>query len=245
MDEFRQLPRSLWDDGKALAKAPVGWTSSQWSRAALGAAAVVGAGLALDRTADQAVVRNRRQSWDTAAKDVAQLGGTGGLLLVGGGYLATSALGMEQARALWVDAGIAAVLAQVAILPLKYGLGRARPAQEQGTHEFKPFTGNDAFPSGHSAQAFAIASAVSMHADNPWAGGCAYGLAGLVGVSRLETRDHHVSDVLAGALVGTVIGRSVVTLDRARRQGTGGHAEIRFTPVLDGTFRGVCLTAKF
>jgi membrane-associated phospholipid phosphatase len=246
MDTLSRLPGSFWDDGVALATAPADWSGRQWSEAALGAAAVLGVGLALDHSVDRAVVRNHRNAWDTPAKDVAQLGGTGGLLLIGGGYLATSALHMDEGRALWVDAGIATALSQIAILPVKYGLGRVRPAEDQGTHEFKPFTsGNDAFPSGHSAQAFAIASAVSMHADNPWVGAGAYGLAGLVALSRLETRDHFSSDVLAGAMVGTVIGRSVVAMDQQRRQSGDGKVSWQFSPVLDGKSRGLCLVARF
>lgn len=245
MDTIPHLPRLLWDDGAALARAPGAWGPSQWSQAALGVAAVAGAGLVLDRDLDRAVVRNRRASWDQPAKDAAQLGGIGGLALVGGGYLATSLLGRDEARAMWVDAGLATVLARTVAFTGQLAVGRARPGEDRGTHDFRPFSSADSFPSGHAAQAFAIASAVSLHADNPWVGAAAYGLAGLVGLSRLETRDHFSSDVVAGALVGTVIGRAVVPLNQRRRQGAGSRAQVSFSPVLDGSFRGVRLVAAF
>ena len=65
MDTLRRLPGSFWDDGVALAKAPADWSGRQWSEAALGAAAVLGVGLALDHTVDRSVVRNHRNAWDT------------------------------------------------------------------------------------------------------------------------------------------------------------------------------------
>ena len=146
---------------------------------------------------------------------------------------------------MWVDAGIATVLAQAAIYPVKLAVGRVRPADGQGNDAFRPFSGNDAFPSGHTTQAFAFASAISMHADNPWVGGAAYGVAGLVGLSRLETRDHFAADVLGGALVGTTIGRAVVRIDQKRRAAAGSRVELDFHPLWTPDFRGLQLVAKF
>jgi membrane-associated phospholipid phosphatase len=88
-----------------------------------------------------------------------------------------------------------------------------------------------------------MASVIALHADSPWVSAAAYGLAGLVGLARLETRDHFSSDVLAGALIGTGIGRAVVRMDQGRRLGT--RAEIRFAPVLAPGFRGLSVMAKF
>ena len=245
VDEVGNLPRLAWGDTVTLVQAPGGWTSRQWGEAALGVAAVAVTGVALDRTVDQAVVRNRKPSWDSPAKAIAQLGGTGGLVLIGGGYLGSSLLGREEARSMWVDAGIATVLAQAAIYPVKLAVGRVRPADDKGNDAFRPFSGNDSFPSGHTTQAFAIASAVSMHADSPWVGAAAYGVAGLVGLSRMETRDHFAADVLGGALVGTTIGRAVVRIDQKRRAAAGAKAELDFRPVWSPDFRGIRLVARF
>jgi hypothetical protein len=49
--------------------------------------------------------------------------------------------------------------------------------------------------------------------------------------------------MLAGALIGTGIGRAVVRMDQGRRLGT--RAEIRFAPVLAPGFRGLSVMAKF
>ncbi|MDR3671667.1 MAG: phosphatase PAP2 family protein [Holophaga sp.] len=243
MDAFPALPRLLWDDTVALVRMPGDWGSRQWTGVAWGTAAVLATGLALDRPVDRAVVRNPSPSLNNAAKNVAQLGGVGGLVLIGGGYLGSSLLGKDQARSMWVDAGIATVLARGTAFTLQWAIGRQGPGDNRGTHDFRPFSTGDSFPSGHASQAFAMASVVSMHADSPWVGAAAYGLAGLVGLARLETRDHFSSDVLAGALIGTGIGRAVVRVNQGRR--AGGRAEFTVVPVLGGGFRGLRLTARF
>jgi hypothetical protein len=244
VDRFGHLPGLLWDDTKDLVQAPAQWTDQDWTRAGLGAGAVLASGLLLDHAVDRAVVRNDHRSWRNAADDVAQLGGVGGLVLIGGGYLTTSLMGQEQGRAMWVDTGIATVLARATAFTAQIAVGRARPGLDRGSDDFRPFGSQDSFPSGHASQAFAMASAISMHADSPVVGGVAYGLAGLVGVARLETRDHFVSDVVAGALVGTTIGRAVVRWNQDRRE-SGSRAEFSVQPAWAPGYRGISLMAKF
>jgi membrane-associated phospholipid phosphatase len=243
VDEVKGLPGLLWDDTKALAAAPGSWTGQDRVKAGLGAAAVLATGLLLDHAVDQAVLRNDHPSWRNAARNVAQLGGAGGLVLIGGGYLVTSVLGQDQGRALWVDTGIATVLARATAFAVQGATGRAVPSDGRGSHDFRPLSGQDGFPSGHASQAFAMASAISMHADNPWLGGVAYGLAGLVGLARLETRDHYTSDVVAGALVGTTIGRAVVKVNRGLRGESG--VEVSMVPAWSRDYRGLEFVARF
>lgn len=243
-DRFLELPGLLWDDARTLAVAPGDWTASEWKEAGLGAAAVLGVALVLDKPFDQAALRNRTESRDRLARDVAQVGGTGGLILMGAAYGGFTLIGKPEPRSVVVDMGIATVLAQVAILPLKYGFGRVRPADGLGNDAFKPFTANDSFPSGHAAQAFAMASVLSLRTENPWIGYCAYGAAGLVALARIETRDHFGSDVVAGGLVGTVIGRSVAKLDQNRRL-RSGKAQITVSPLVAPGFQGLVVNARF
>jgi membrane-associated phospholipid phosphatase len=67
------------------------------------------------------------------------------------------------------------------------------------------------FPSGHTITAFALADVFTErykgHRWVPWA---AYGLAGVVGFSRLTLQAHFPSDVFAGGVLGVVIPRDLV-----------------------------------
>jgi len=66
------------------------------------------------------------------------------------------------------------------------------------------------FPSGHSASAFAFATAVSR--DNPWLAIAIQFLAGGVAYSRVHTGVHYPGDTVAGALIGAGTGQTVSSL---------------------------------
>ena len=68
--------------------------------------------------------------------------------------------------------------------------------------------GHYGFPSFHTSSAFSIAAVLDEY-YGPRAGLPAYALAGLVGWSRIDQRDHDLSDVLFGAAIGFVVGKSV------------------------------------
>lgn len=102
-----------------------------------------------------------------------------------------------------LEAGSAAFLASTG---LKYAVGRARPELGLGASEFSPFAGGadyGAFPSRHTAVAWAVATPFAMHYDAPWL----YGLAALTNVGRLSDREHWLSDTVAGSLIGYGLGR--------------------------------------
>jgi hypothetical protein len=61
------------------------------------------------------------------------------------------------------------------------------------------------FPSGHASGAFALATVTEV-LYGPWIGIPSYALASLVGVSRIDKNKHVASDVIAGAVLGTLIG---------------------------------------
>jgi hypothetical protein len=68
--------------------------------------------------------------------------------------------------------------------------------------------GHWGFPSYHAASAFTIAAVLDEYYG--WHLGLpAYTLAGLIGWSRIDERDHDLSDVVFGAAMGWVIGKSV------------------------------------
>ncbi|HKQ47119.1 MAG TPA: phosphatase PAP2 family protein [Phycisphaerae bacterium] len=66
------------------------------------------------------------------------------------------------------------------------------------------------FPSGHTSSSFVVAS-VMHEAYGHLVGVPLYGLAALAGLERLDDREHYFSDVVMGAVLGTVIGHSVAS----------------------------------
>jgi len=66
--------------------------------------------------------------------------------------------------------------------------------------------GYRSYPSGHTSSAFALAAVIkNLYGKYP---GCfAYGMAAFVASSRINDNKHYLSDVVSGALLGTLIGR--------------------------------------
>jgi membrane-associated phospholipid phosphatase len=93
---------------------------------------------------------------------------------------------------------------------IKWGVGRIRPFKGIEAFDLQPFGGglrglfigvpNATFPSGHATLVFLTASC--LHRLYPRWGRAFYGLATLVGVSRLVRGAHYPSDIVAGAAVG-------------------------------------------
>ncbi|WP_062544314.1 phosphatase PAP2 family protein [Rufibacter tibetensis] len=95
---------------------------------------------------------------------------------------------------------------------LKKTFQRHRPSSTNDSHLFEGPNGdgqNTSFPSSHTSNAFAAATAIaSVYQDNHWVPQAAYGLATLVGLSRINDNKHWASDVLAGAALGYLTGKA-------------------------------------
>jgi membrane-associated phospholipid phosphatase len=105
---------------------------------------------------------------------------------------------------------------------LKPAIGRHRPPDSTGPHQFRPFSlGGEwhSFPSAHTIHAITIATAIAEENDNKWVGAGAFGGAALVGWSRLYRDQHWASDVVAADALG--IGSADLTIRwlKKRRQG--------------------------
>ena len=64
------------------------------------------------------------------------------------------------------------------------------------------------FPSWHDGSMLCMAAVLDDY-EGHWIGYPLYVFAGLIGFSRIDTRDHNLSDVLFGGVLGYVIGKSV------------------------------------
>ena len=69
----------------------------------------------------------------------------------------------------------------------------------------------DAFPSGHTAAIFAMATVFSeQYKENKAVPVVLYSIAGIVGVTRLIEHEHWASDLISGAVIGYLCGKQVV-----------------------------------
>jgi membrane-associated phospholipid phosphatase len=105
---------------------------------------------------------------------------------------------------------------------LKWAVGRPRPELGPDSDELRPGSldsDHQAWPSGHTSAAFSLATSVAMESDNAWVGALAYGLAGVTGWSRIAADRHWTSDVVAGAVVGTLATRATIRWLEARQAG--------------------------
>jgi hypothetical protein len=101
-----------------------------------------------------------------------------------------SHLGMDLLRA--------QALTEILVEPVKFATRRERP---DGSN-------SQSFPSGHAAITFAAAAVIERHLGwkhSMWA----YGIASYVAASRLHDNKHYLSDVVFGAAVGSIAGRTV------------------------------------
>ena len=116
---------------------------------------------------------------------------------------------------------------------LKLAVGRERP---NGQDE-------KSFPSGHTSK-LALAAVAERHYG--WKLGIpAYLVAGLVGASRIQQDKHYLSDVVAGAALGYVVGRTVVRVNRRPLEGTARGASLDVAPILGRRARGVRVALRF
>ncbi|RKZ11467.1 hypothetical protein DRQ50_13550 [bacterium] len=99
---------------------------------------------------------------------------------------------------------------------IKHTVNRTRP------------NGDDlSFPSGHTAAAFSTAGVVTRRYGG-WAGGITVGLGVLTALGRMEDMKHYASDVVAGATIGWIIGRTVA------RDGRRDENAWRLVPTMGG-----------
>ena len=115
---------------------------------------------------------------------------------------------------------------------LKVAVGRERPNGED----------NKSFPSGHTSNAFALATVAQRHYG--WKiGAPAYGLACLMGISRIHQDKHWLSDVFAGATLGYISGRTVTRVNGQPERAP--RAAWNVSPVFTRNARGARISVTF
>jgi undecaprenyl-diphosphatase len=97
---------------------------------------------------------------------------------------------------------------------VKEAVGRERPSRTDEPFHFRPFSGDASFPSGHTTTAFAAATVFAEQYPRWQVIAPSYAAAALVGVSRLAANKHWLSDVVAGACLGTGVSHALIHWQR-------------------------------
>ena len=176
-------------------------TLPEWAKGTAVAGGGILASALLDKPVDRFVKKHQDSTvlhkWGNAGKVVP-------VVLVGAAGAAV-AFGDERLQNIGLIS-LESVAAAVGIsVGAKYIVGRARPNEELGPWSQVGTSSRRAdasFPSGHSAVAFAAVTPFAQEYDAPWL----YGVAALSSAGRVANREHWVSDVVAGGVVGWVMG---------------------------------------
>jgi len=129
------------------------------------------------------------------------------ILLSVGVFLVGYAWKREAFRQAGIDSLVAHAVAGIAVQIPKHIIGRPRPRfTHQDAFEYGPSIqgGLDAFPSGHATASFAVAAVFARYV--PRMAWLWYGAASYVGLCRFLRGSHFPTDVIAGAVLGFLVG---------------------------------------
>jgi len=200
---WKDLPKNLWKDQKAIASSPLHINRDNakwWILFGAGTAAL----LATDRTVSDHLPQSNTQlrvsKWASRAGADYTIYPLTALF-----YFYGKADNNPRARDT-ARIGIEALAdAEITVNVLKTITQRPRPETKGTSLGF--WEGGDAFPSGHSIQAWALARVVARefpeHRIYPI---LAYGLASTVSIARVAGRRHSPSDAFVGSAMGFFIG---------------------------------------
>jgi PAP2 superfamily len=233
-------PKMLLDDVNYVVTAPSRWEEADWREAGRASLAVVGTALLIDRPLRDEM--RRHSGTDASIRQVERFGAQYAAGVIGGFYVFGTLAGDDTATQVAQDGLAASLIASGIVTPaIKLVAGRSRPRDGEAVFEFKPFSKpNSSFPSGHTTEAFALASVVADHYDETWVSAASYSVAGLVGLARTYHQAHFASDVVAGAMIGTLVGKSVVKHNTTLRSG-----KLVLLPEVGGGLMGLRIVGSF
>ena len=144
-----------------------------------------------------------------ASRIVSYAGSTYGVGIVSTAfYLVGRRTNNYRARETGILSAEAAIDSLIVGGALKLGTQRARPDALGERSEF--FDGGSSFPSGHSIQAWSVATIVANeYHDRRLVQVAAYSVASAVSLARFTGGKHYISDALVGSAIGYGIGRYV------------------------------------
>ncbi|WP_405607745.1 phosphatase PAP2 family protein [Polaribacter sp. Asnod1-A03] len=149
-------------------------------------------------------------------------------------------------------------------ITLKTIFGRNRPVRPLGAEDTGTFTNNNwdffnsrngtyilsgpygtSLPSMHATGYFAIAKVIQMEFDNYW---IPYGIMAITFLSDIKSHEHWISDMVAGGILGTLIGRSIVRSSwkaRGLLKKKETEFSLNYIPRISSEFTGLRIVATF
>jgi membrane-associated phospholipid phosphatase len=187
-----------------------------------------------------ALIATDRRTGDEMAESTGQLnasrivsyaGSDYGVAAVAGAFYVAGRAGHNQkARETGVLGAEALLDSAIVVTALKEITQRTRPSGGRSRSDF--FDGGSSFPSGHSIEAWSLATVIAneYHGHLP-VQIAAYGIASAVSVARFTGQKHYLSDVLVGSAMGFGIGRYVYRTHHQTKPGDsdGGEEEEAFS----------------
>jgi hypothetical protein len=226
-DDVRDFPYVLWDDARAITN------PENALILAVAAGAAVGIREAWDDDVREATAADPHR-WGDGSRVLGHLGEA---------QYQVPVLVSSWAISVWNDdphfhdfneALISAyTLNGLATLAIKGATNTSRPDSDWNGGQW-------GFPSFHASSTFTMAAVLEDYYG--WKAGLpAYALAGLISWSRIDERDHDLSDVVFGAVMGYVIGKSVADFH------LDGDGHVRLAPWCHPTegASGVMLETRF
>src|ERR1044072_9199141 len=204
----REFFKNILNDQKAIWTAPIRLQrrDAKWViPSSIGFMAMV----TTDRiSGDEMAEFDRQLKTSRIVSNAGSVYGLGGV--AGAFYLFGRVKDDDRARETGLLSAEALVNSMIVETALKGITQRARPTTGRERSEF--FDGGNSFPSGHSTQAWAVATVIANeYGDKRAVQIAAYGTAAVVSVARFTGHKHYLSDVVAGSALGYMIGKYVYT----------------------------------
>jgi membrane-associated phospholipid phosphatase len=188
-------PEFRWRLEQSMSATP---TLPQWAQGAVITGGTLAAGALLDKPVDRFMTRHQGsralRAWANVGKDlpVALVGASGAAVLFGNARVENTG---------WISLQAVAGAAAVSVTT-KHLVERARPSENLGQWSKTANRQDASFPSNHATVAFAAVTPFAQEYDAPWL----YGLAAVGTLGRTANRQHWVTDVAAGGLLGYAVG---------------------------------------
>lgn len=173
-------------------------TLPQWGNGAIIGGGAILAGALLDKPVDSFMKKHQGSSVARAWNNV----GKATPVVLAGAAAAGVAFGDARMQNIGIISLESVVGAAALSITAKHLVGRARPDENAGQWGKAADRSNASFPSNHATVAFAAVTPFAEEYDAPWL----YGVAAVGSLGRTAGRQHWVSDVVTGGVLGMAVG---------------------------------------